>query len=160
MRWFRPSSAQGFTFLELLVVTAIMMVIASAALPLARVSMKRQREAELRRDLREIRTAIDQFKDWADRGLLAQTELSLGSENYPSSLDQLVEGVVLANDATGKKKKFLRRIPIDPMTGVADWGKRAYQDAADSKSWGGQSVFDVYTKYAGIALDGTKYRDW
>jgi len=160
MRVFRPSSAQGFTFLELLVVTAIVMVIASAALPLARVSMKRQRETELRRDLREMRTAIDSFKDWADRGLLAQTELSLGSENYPTSLDQLVDGVVLANDATGKKKKFLRKIPVDPMTGTTDWGKRAYQDAADAKSWGGQTVFDVYTKFVGTALDGTKYRDW
>lgn len=159
MRWYRKSS-DGFTFLELIVVTAIMMVLASAALPLTRIAMKREREAELRRDLREIRTAIDQFKDWADRGQIAQTELTVGSENYPASLDVLVEGALLANDATGKRKKFLRRVPIDPMTGTADWGKRSYQDAPDAKMWGGQNIYDVYTKYDGKALDGTKYKDW
>lgn len=159
MRWYRTSS-DGFTFLELIVVTAIMMVLASAALPLTRVAMKREREAELRRDLREIRTAIDQFKDWADRGQIAQTELTVGSENYPASLDVLVEGALLANDATGKRKKFLRRVPIDPMTGTTDWGKRSYQDAPDAKVWGGQNVYDVYSKYDGKALDGTKYKDW
>jgi general secretion pathway protein G len=159
MRWFRKSS-NGFTFIELVVVTAIMMVLASAALPLTRVSMKRQREAELRRSLREMRVAIDQFKDWADRGLLAQTELTVGSENYPTSLDQLVEGVLLANDATGRRKKFLRRVPVDPMTGTTDWGRRSYQDSPDSKVWGGQNIYDVYTKFEGKALDGSKYRDW
>jgi general secretion pathway protein G len=160
VRWLHPSSAQGFTFLELLVVTAIMMVLASAALPLARVSIKREREAQLRRDLRDMRAAIDQFKVWAESGRIAATELSVGSENYPSSLDQLVEGVTLANDATGRRKKFLRRIPVDPMTGSADWGKRSYQDAPDAKVWGGQNVFDIYSKYEGKALDGSKYRDW
>jgi general secretion pathway protein G len=159
MRWFRRSSP-GFTFVELIVVTAIMMVLASAALPLARVSMKRQRETDLRRSLREIRTAIDSFKDYADRQALAQSELTVGCENYPATLDILVEGALLANDATGKRKKFLRKIPVDPMTGSTDWGKRSYQDAPDSKVWGGQCVYDVYTKVDGKALDGSKYRDW
>ena len=160
MRWFRKSSSSGFTFIELLVVTAVMMVLASAALPLTRVSMKRQKEADLHRALREMRTAIDTFKDWADRGAISPTELSLGGENYPASLDILVEGVLLANDATGKRKKFLRRIPVDPMTGTTDWGKRSYQDAPDSRVWGGQSVFDVYTKSDAKALNGSKYKDW
>ena len=155
-------SSDGFTFLELIVVTAIMMVLASAALPLARVSMKRQREADLHRALREIRTAIDAFKDLADppRNGIAASELTLGCENYPASLDQLVEGALLANDATGKRKKFLRKVPIDPMTGTTDWGKRSYQDTPDSKVWGGQCVYDVYTKFEGKALDGSKYKDW
>jgi general secretion pathway protein G len=159
MAWLRRSS-EGFTFVEIVVVTAIMAILATAALPIARVSMKRQREAELHRTLREVRTAIDTFKDWADRGLLAQTELSFGAENYPTSLEQLVDGVLLANDASGRKKKFLRRVPIDPFTGSTDWGKRAYTDAPDAKVWGGSSVYDIYTKYDGKALDGTKYRDW
>ena len=160
MRWFRKSSSSGFTFIELLVVTAVMMVLASAALPLTRVSMKRQKEADLHRALREMRTAIDTFHDWAERGRISPTEMSLGGENYPSTLDQLVEGVLLTNDATGKRKKFLRRIPVDPMTGSTDWGKRSYQDAPDSRVWGGQSVFDVYTKSDAKALNGSKYKDW
>jgi general secretion pathway protein G len=159
MGWFRKTS-KGFTFLELIIVTAIMMVLASAALPLTRVSMKRQREAELRRNLREVRAAVDTFKLWADRGQIAQSELQFGSDNYPTSLDVLVNGVLRANDASGSRKKFLRKIPIDPMTGTTDWGKRSYQDAPDAKVWGGQNVFDIYTKYEGTALDGSKYRDW
>ena len=160
MRWLRSSASSGFTFLELIVVTAIMMVLASAALPLARVSMKRQREADLHRTLREVRAAIDLFKDWADANRIAQTELSVGCENYPANLEVLTEGALLANDATGKRKKFLRRIPIDPMTGGSDWGKRSYQDAPDSKVWGGQCIYDIYTKSDAKALDGTKYKDW
>jgi len=160
MRWLRSSSSRGFTFIELVVVTAILMVIASAALPLARVSMKRQREVDLHRTLREVRAAIDQFKDWADRGRIAQTELSVGCENYPANFEVLTEGALLANDATGKRKKFLRRIPLDPMTGTSDWGKRSYQDAPDSKVWGGQCVYDIYTKSDAKGLDGSKYKDW
>jgi general secretion pathway protein G len=159
MRWFRKSS-DGFTFVELIVVAALMMILASAAMPLARVSMKRQREAQLRYTLREVRTAIDLFHDWAETGRIAQHELTFGSENYPTSLDQLVQGVTLANDVTGRKKKFLRRIPIDPMTGRAEWGMRSISDPPDAKVWSGQNVFDIYTKHEGQALDGTKYRDW
>jgi general secretion pathway protein G len=158
-RWFRSSSA-GYTFIELLIATAVMMILASAALPVARVSIRRQREAELRFTLRQMRAAIDQFKDLADGGRIASTELQLGSENYPSSLDVLVDGVLLANDSSGRKKKFLRRIPIDPVTGRAEWGMRSYSDAPDSTAWGGQSVYDVYSKADGKALNGTKYRDW
>jgi general secretion pathway protein G len=160
MARFRRSSSPGFTFVELVVATAVMMVLASAALPLVRVTIRRQRELELHRDLREMRLAIDKFKDNADIGRIAQSELQFGAENYPSSLDQLVNGVAIAGDATGKKMKFLRRIPIDPITGSADWGLRAYQDAADAKVWGGNNVYDVYSKAEGVGLDGTKYRIW
>lgn len=151
---------RGYTFIELLVVTTILLLLASAAMPLARVTMQRQKEAELRRALREMRTAIDRFKDAADQGLIAPSELCAGCEGYPEDLDVLVEGVRMANDATGRRLKFLRRIPIDPMTNSTEWGKRSYQDRPESTSWGGQNVYDVYTRSEGTALDGTKYRDW
>jgi general secretion pathway protein G len=159
MRSWRRSSS-GFTFIELVVATAVMMILASAALPLARVSMRRSKELELHRVLREMRTSIDRFKDNADTGKIAQSELQFGGENYPTSLEQLVNGVAIANDATGKKMKFLRRIPLDPLTGQADWGLRAYADAPDAKVWGGTNVYDVYSKAEGVGLDGTKYRLW
>lgn len=158
-RWLRRSSP-GFTFIELVVATAVMMVLASAALPIARVSIRRQQEFELRRSLREMRTAIDDYKRWADAGRISTLGNNLGSENYPPSLEILVEGVAFTNDASGRKKKFLRRIPIDPITGSADWGLRAYADAPDATAWGGQTVYDVYSKAPGVGLDGTKYRDW
>jgi general secretion pathway protein G len=150
---------RGFTFIELLMVTSILLVLASVAMPLAQVTTQRHREAELRRSLREIRTAIDNFKDAVVNGQIATTELEPGSEGYPPDLETLVEGVPAANDASGRKLKFLRRIPIDPMT-REEWGKRAYQDDADSTSWAGGNVFDVYTTSTATALDGTKYRDW
>jgi general secretion pathway protein G len=159
MRMFRSSSG-GFTFVELIVATAVMMILASAAMPLIRVSIKRQKEAELRYTLREIRKAIDMFKQDADRGALAAHELTFGGENYPSSLDQLVEGVTYANDASGRRKKYLRRVPVDPMTGTTDWGLRSYTDKPDAIGWGGTTVFDIYSKAQGSALNGTKYRDW
>jgi len=152
-------SSPGFTFIELIVATAVMMILASAAMPLVRVSMKRQKEADLRYALRQMREAIDSFKDWADAGRIAAAELQFGSEGYPATLDQLVQGVAIVNDATGRKKKFLRKVPIDPITG-GEWGLRSYQDDADAKVWGGQSVYDVYCKSEGKALNGTKYRDW
>jgi len=159
MRGLRRSS-DGFTFIELLVATAVIMVLASAALPIARISIRRQRETELHTDLRVMRAAIDQFKSYADAGRIASTEIQFGSENYPTSLQQLVDGVSLANDASGRKMKFLRRIPIDPLTNSTDWGLRSYQDLPNSTTWGGQDVYDVYSKADGKGLDGTKYKDW
>ena len=159
-REFFRKAMGGFTFIELLVTVGVLMVLASAALPLARVTMKRQREAELRKLLREMRTAIDRFKDMADAQMISPMEVPFGSEGYPKSLAQLVDGVTKNNDATGTKIKFMRRIPIDPMTGEAEWGMRSYQDRPDSTAWGGQNVYDVYSKSTGVGLDGTKYKDW
>lgn len=153
-------NARGYTFVELIIVTTILLILASAVMPLAQVTSQRQREAELRRALREMRTAIDRFKDAVDTGTIPTTELRPGSEGYPPDLETLVEGVSVANDATGRQLKFLRRIPIDPMTSSTDWGLRAYQDSPDASSWGGQNVFDVYTTSEATALDGTRYRDW
>jgi len=154
------AKADGFTFVELLIVSTILMIIATAVLPLAKVTSQRTKEAELRRSLREIRTAIDKFKDAVDAGLIPATEIRTGSEGYPPDLETLVDGVSVANDASGRKLKFLRRIPIDPMTNSTDWGQRSYQDRPESTSWGGQNVFDVFTKSQGVGLDGTKYKDW
>ena len=154
------SAESGYTFIELLVVSTIILILASAIMPLAKVSAQRTREAELRRELREMRTAIDKFKDAADAGAISPLDIKAGSENYPPDLQVLIDGVNAANDATGRKLKFLRRIPIDPMTHSADWGMRSYQDKPDATSWGGQNVFDVYTKSDGTALDGTKYKSW
>jgi general secretion pathway protein G len=151
---------EGFTFIELLVVSTILLILASAAMPLARVTIQREREAELHRDLRDMRTAIDKFKDAADAGVIAPTEIQPGTENYPASLQQLVDGVTKNNDQTGIKLKFLRRIPLDPITHSTDWGLRAYGDKPDSTSWGGGNVYDVYCKSEGKALDGTKYNTW
>jgi len=156
----RLRSGDGYTFVELLVVSTIVMILASAAMPLAKVTARRQREVELHRSLREMRTAIDRYKDAADNGLIGSLELKVGSENYPPDLQTLVDGVAAANDATGRKLKFLRKIPTDPMTHSTEWGLRSYQDKPDATHWGGQNVFDVYTTYDGKALDGTKYRDW
>jgi general secretion pathway protein G len=150
----------GYTFVELIVVSAILLILASAVMPLAQVTAQRQREAELRRTLREMRTAIDRFKDAVDSGQIPTTEVEPGSEGYPPNLQTLVDGVTAAGDASGRRLRYLRRIPIDPMTKAMDWGLRAYQDKPDSTSWAGGNVFDVYTKSEGTALDGTKYKDW
>ena len=151
---------RGFTFIELLVVTSIVLILASAIQPLARVTIQRTREAELRRVLRDMRTAIDKFKDAADLGQIPTTALMANSVGYPPDLQTLVDGVSVANDATGRKLKFLRSVPVDPTMGDDEWGLRAYQDKPDSSSWSGQNVYDVYSKNQGTALDGTKYRDW
>jgi general secretion pathway protein G len=156
MSWKRPirkPTERGLTLIELIVTVAILAILASAAVPVARFKVKRDRERELRRDLWEMRDAIDHYKDAADRGAF-QTKVD--SQNYPPDLDTLVNGV----DVQGKKVKFLRRIPLDPMTGKAEWGMRSMQDDPTSDSFGGQSVFDVYSKSQGTALDGTKYADW
>lgn len=155
-RKLRTARQSGMTLLELILASSILIILSSAALPLARYTIRRQREIELRRDLREMRTAIDRYKDLADRNLI---RVELGSEGYPPDLETLVKGVQLGagND---RKVRFLRRIPADPMTGRADWGLRAIQDDPDSTSWGGKNVFDVYSKSQGTALDGTRYADW
>ncbi|HWW86362.1 MAG TPA: type II secretion system protein [Vicinamibacterales bacterium] len=150
----------GYTFIELLVVSTIILILASAIMPLAKVSATRQREVELRRALREMRVAIDKYKDAADTGQIGSLDIKVGSENYPPDLQTLVDGVSAANDATGRKLKYLRHVPVDPMTHNTEWGLRSYQDKPDTTSWGGQNVFDVYTTFGGKALDGTKYRDW
>jgi len=150
----------GYTFLELLIVSAIIAILASAVMPLAKVTLQRQREITLRRDLREMRTAIDNFKDAVVQGRIATINLKPDSEGYPKDLETLVEGVPAANDATGHKLKFLRRVPVDPLTGSTEWQLRSYQDDQDSSRWGGQNVFDVRTKSEARALDGTYYKDW
>jgi general secretion pathway protein G len=155
-----PRSERGFTFIELLVVTTILIILASAIMPLARVTLQREREAELHRALREIRLAIDKYKDAVDTGQIGSTDIRAGSEGYPPDLETLVEGVSKANDASGIKLKFLRRVPMDPIMHSTEWGMRSYQDKPDSSSWGGQNVYDVYSKAEGTGLDGTKYRDW
>jgi general secretion pathway protein G len=146
-------SHSGFTLIELIVATAILVILTGLAVPMARVSIKRERERELRHDLWELRDAIDRYKDAADRGGF---QIKVGSEGYPPDLDTLVNGV----DVGGKKLRFLRKIPTDPMTGNTDWGLRAMQDDPTSDSWGGQNVFDVFTKSQGTGLDGTPYKEW
>ena len=149
----------GFTYLELVATSAILMILASAILPMARMARKRQREIELRRELRILRTAIDEYKKMVDAGRIGGMDVKLGSEGYPPTLEILVEGVSQVG-AIDKKLKFLRRLPVDPMTRTVEWGLRCYQDDADSESWCGSNVYDVYTKSQGEALDGTKYSDW
>jgi general secretion pathway protein G len=147
------SAAAGFTLMELIVTTIILMVLTGMAVPLMRLNIKREREKELRYDLWQLRDGIDRYKDAADRGMF---QIKLGSEGYPPDLETLVNGV----DVQGKKLRFLRKIPVDPMTGKAEWGMRSMQDDPTSESWGGDNVFDVFTKSEGTALDGTKYKDW
>lgn len=164
---------KGFTLTEMLVVVAIVSILASLAIPLAKTAVKREKEIQLRRNLRLIREAIDTYKKLADEDKI---EVEDDSEGYPPDLETLVEGVeVLIEEEAGEEEgggtrkgdgdrkkiqKFLRRIPKDPMTNSYDWGLRAYQDDPDSTSWGGDNVYDVYTRSPGTALDGTKYRDW
>jgi general secretion pathway protein G len=146
----------GLTLVELIVAFTIMFLLTSMAVPLARSKVRREKERELRHALREIRTAIDKYKDMADGGHLGQTKQ--GAENYPESLEQLVEGVTMTGQ--DKKIRFLRRVPRDPFTNSADWGKRSTQDDPTSMSWGGQNVFDVYSKTTERAPDGTLYSEW
>ncbi len=149
----RSHPESGLTLVELIICVAIVAILASAAIPIARFQVKREKERELRRDLWEMRDAIDRYKDAADKGAM---QIKADSMGYPPDLETLVNGV----DIQEKKVKFLRRIPVDPMTGNTDWGLRSNQDDADSDSFGGQNVFDVHTKSTGTALDGTKYSTW
>jgi general secretion pathway protein G len=153
MKRISHKNERGFTLMELIVATAILVILTSLAIPMARIGIKRERERELRHDLWEMRDAIDRYKDAADRGAF---QIKVGSEGYPPDLETLVNGV----DVGGKKIRFLRRIPIDPMTGNTEWGTRSMQDDPDSDSSGGDNVFDVYTKSTGTALDGTEYKSW
>jgi len=150
---------EGISFLELIATAAILAILASAILPLGRVAQRRHDEIELRRCLRTMRRAIDQYKAAVDQGLIGGTDVKLGSEGYPEDLENLVEGVNQVG-ALDRKMKFLRRIPVDPMTGEAEWGKRCYQDEPDSSSWCGDNVWDVYSKSTARALDGTEYNTW
>lgn len=145
----------GFTLAELVMVAAIVAILAAVALPTARFTIKRERESELRLALRQMRGAIDDYKRLADQGMI---QVDLGTEGYPKELEVLVKGVDIVGQTT--KKKFLRRIPLDPMTGETEWGMRSYQDEPDTRSWGRQNVYDVYSQSAATALDGTKYKDW
>ena len=149
----RRFTLQGFTLIELIVATAILVILTGLAVPLARVAIKREKERELRHALWELRDAVDRYKDAADRGAF---QIKVGTEGYPPDLETLVKGV----DVGGKKVRFLRKIPVDPMSGKTEWGMRSMQDDPTSDSWGGQNVFDVFTKSEGTALDGTKYKEW
>jgi len=149
----RFRSTRGLTLVELIVAVTILLILTGAAIPMARVKIQRERERQLRLALWEMRDAIDRYKDAADRGAF---QVKVGSEGYPPDLQTLVDGV----DVGGKKVRFLRRIPTDPMSGNTDWGLHSMQDDPDSTSWGGDNVFDVYTKAQGEALDGTKYSEW
>jgi general secretion pathway protein G len=144
---------RGVTLLEMIVATTILLILMGAAVPVVRLNVKRQRETELRRDLWEMRSAIDRYKELADRNAF---QSKVDSQGYPPDLDTLVKGV----DVQGKKIRFLRRVPVDPMTGNTEWGMRSMQDDPTSDSWGGQNVFDVYTKSDATGLNGTKYKDW
>ena len=144
---------RGFTLLELIIATMILLILTSMAVPLARVTIKREKERELRRDLWEMRDAIDRYKDAAERGAF---QTKVGTQNYPPDLETLVKG----EEVQGKKVRFLRKIPVDPMTNSSEWGMRSMQDDPDSDSWGGQNIFDVYTKSQGTGLDGSRYKDW
>jgi len=153
----RRSGQSGLTLIELIVAFTIMLILTTMALPLARVKVRREKERELRYAQREVRSAIDRYKDAADRGLLGPQKLE--SENYPPDLQTMVDGVKMAG-TVDKKIRFLRRIPRDPLIGRPEWGLRSAQDDPTAQSWGGQNVFDIYSKSMDTALDGTKYAEW
>ena len=148
-------SQKGFTLSELVMVVALIAILSTMVLPVAKFTVKRRKETELRLALRQMRTAIDEYKRLSDQGMIP---VKIGGEGYPEELEELVEGVELVGQET--KRKFLRRIPMDPMTKEVEWGLRSYQDDWDSTSWGGENVYDVYTLSESVALDGTEYKDW
>lgn len=147
---------RGFTLAELVMVAAILIILAAVTLPVGRYTHKRMKETELRAALREMRYAIDEHKRYSDAALIP---VDLGTDGYPKDLEVLVEGVQLVGQVD-KKVKFLRRIPVDPMTGEAEWGLRSYQDEPDSKSWGGENVYDVYSLSEGVGMNGVPYAEW
>jgi general secretion pathway protein G len=152
----RSSLARGFTVVELAVVAAMIAILTAMVVPIARYTVKRQKELELHLQLRVMRDAIDGYKRASDSGSI---QLQLGSEGYPKDLETLVDGVAQIGQIN-KKLKFLRRIPVDPMTGKAEWGMRSYQDEPDSIAWGGQNIYDVFSLSGGKAIDGSYYKDW
>ena len=154
----RRRRQRGLTLIELIVAFTIMLVLTTMAVPLARSRVRAERERDLKNAVTEMRHAIDKYKDVCDQGYLGPPKA--GTNCYPESLEILVEGVKLAQSADGKKMRFLRRIPKDPFTGKADWGLRSDQDDPASNSWGGQNVFDVYSKTTDKAPDGSNYSDW
>jgi len=147
----------GLTMMELIIACAILMILSSAALPMARYTIIKRKERDLKYSLRQIRDAIDYYKELADEG---KFRTAVGTNNYPPDLETLVKGVPLGATASTHKLRFLRKIPVDPMTGKAEWGLRSVQDDPESKSWDGKNVYDVYSKSTGQASDGTKYSDW
>jgi general secretion pathway protein G len=148
--------ARGYSLTELVMVCACLLILTAMIVPVTRFGLVRQRELELKTALRTMRTAIDDYKRLSDQGLIP---IELGTEGYPKSLDVLVEGVDLVGQVS-KKRRFLRKIPTDPMTGKAEWGLRSYQDEPDSRSWGRQNVYDVFSLSDGVGLDKTNYKDW
>ena len=146
----------GFTIVELAVVAAMIAILTAMVVPVAKYTLKRQDEIELRYQLRLMRDAIDKFKQYSDLGLIP---MQLGTEGYPKDLTTLVEGVTLVGQVD-KKQKFLRRVPVDPMTKKAEWGMRSFQDDPDTIAWGGQNVYDIFSLSSGRAIDGTYYKDW
>ena len=156
---YRRTSARGqagYTLAELVMVAAVMVILAGVALPSVKFTARRTKEMELRADLREMRSAIDEYKRYSDMGLIP---VDLGTDGYPKDLEVLVDGVELAGQVD-KKLKLLRRIPVDPMTGEAEWGLRSYQDEADASSWGGENVYDVHSTSGAVGLNGVPYREW
>jgi general secretion pathway protein G len=152
----RARHRSGYTMVELVLVTTLLVTLAAVALPASKFTVRRGKEIELRQALRGMRNAIDEFKRYSDAGLIA---VELGTDGYPDELEVLVEGVALVGQID-KKVRFLRRIPRDPMTGEYEWGMRSYQDDFDSTSWGGENVFDVYSLSEGVGLNKVAYREW
>ncbi|MCP3961023.1 MAG: type II secretion system protein [bacterium] len=157
-RWFTGRGGQrGFSLTELVVVCVILTSLSAVAFPIAKYTIKRQKEMELRYELRMMRNAIDEYKRYSDAGLLP---VELGTDGYPTELEQLTEAHNLVGQGPSTVKRFMRRIPIDPMTGEAEWGLRSYQDDPDSGSWGGEDVYDVYSLSVGTGLNGIPYAEW
>jgi general secretion pathway protein G len=152
----RRRSDRGFTLAELVMVSAVLVILASVTLPIAKFTARRSKEMELRSALRDMRNAVDEYKRYSDAGFIP---IDLGTDGYPADLDVLVEGVELVGQVD-KKLKLLRRIPLDPMTGEREWGLRSYQDDADTTSWGGENVYDVYSLSNGVGLNEVPYREW